>query len=206
MTEPALRAGDADRDRVVASLRQHLVEGRLTIDEFVERAGLAHEAKTLGDLEELQRDLPAVREPAAAEVRAARAHEPPAGKAKWLIAVMSGIERKSRWRLTARTNVVAVMGGAHLDLRNAELESAESRITIVAVMGGTDVIVPEGIRVEVDGFAFMGGKTVRLSEAEPLPDAPFIRIRVVAVMGGVNVRSKGGARRGGLPSPPPLPR
>jgi hypothetical protein len=200
MSEPALRAGDADRDRVAVALRDHLVAGRLTLDEFVERIELAHEAKTLAELEELQRDLPAdTAVPASAPERQRRSPQ------RWLIAVMAGTHRRRRWRLAARTIVVTVMGGAHLDLRQAELESTESEITIISVMGGCDVVVPEGIDVEVVGFALMGGKNVRLSDARPLPGAPFIRIRVIAVMGGVSVRSKGVLGRGDLPAPPPLP-
>jgi hypothetical protein len=202
MSEPALRAGDADRDRVAVALRDHLVAGRLTLDEFVERIELAHEAKTLGELEELQRDLPATGDTAVRAPSPGRLSRSPQ---RWLIAIMAGTHRKRRWRLAARTNVLTIMGGAHLDLRQAELESTESQITIVSVMGGCDVIVPEGIDVEVVGIAFMGGKNVRLSDARPLAGAPYIRIRVLAVMGGVSVRSRGALRADSLAAPPPLP-
>ena len=37
MTAPDLRASDADRDRVAVQLRDHLADGRLTLDEFTER-------------------------------------------------------------------------------------------------------------------------------------------------------------------------
>jgi hypothetical protein len=55
---PALRASDADRERVVEILRQHSVEGRLTPDEFEERMTAAYGAKTMGALAELTGDLP----------------------------------------------------------------------------------------------------------------------------------------------------
>lgn len=53
-----IRASDADRDQVVAALRDHLAAGRLTTEEFDERLGQAFAAKTLGDLQELMADLP----------------------------------------------------------------------------------------------------------------------------------------------------
>ena len=56
-----LRVGDAERDAVVAQLRTHLGAGRLTIEEFEERTGLALAARTTGDLVPLTSDLPAVR-------------------------------------------------------------------------------------------------------------------------------------------------
>jgi hypothetical protein len=54
----SLRASDADREQIVAALRQHHGDGRLTVSEFTERMSLAYEAKTLGDLEGLTTDLP----------------------------------------------------------------------------------------------------------------------------------------------------
>lgn len=57
---PHLRASDADRDRVAALLREHHAAGRLTADEFSERLTAAFAAKTMGDLDELMADLPAI--------------------------------------------------------------------------------------------------------------------------------------------------
>ena len=54
-----LRASDADRDRTVAALREHVAEGRLTLEEFDERSERAYAARTLRELAALQTDLPA---------------------------------------------------------------------------------------------------------------------------------------------------
>ncbi len=35
-----MRVADADRDRTVAMLREHVVAGRLTLDEFSDRVGV----------------------------------------------------------------------------------------------------------------------------------------------------------------------
>lgn len=55
---PDIRASDADRDRVAASLREHCGEGRITMDELQERLDAVYEAKTLGQLQEITSDLP----------------------------------------------------------------------------------------------------------------------------------------------------
>ena len=55
---PDMRASDADRQEVVERLRGALDEGRLKMDEYLERMGLAYEAVTYGDLVPLYRDLP----------------------------------------------------------------------------------------------------------------------------------------------------
>ena len=64
---PDLRASDADRQQVVERLRGGLDEGRLKMDEYLERMELAYEAVTYGDLVPLYRDLPEARPVAKAQ-------------------------------------------------------------------------------------------------------------------------------------------
>jgi uncharacterized protein DUF1707 len=60
-TDPNLiRASDQDRDRTANVLREHHAVGRLDADEFHERLDKVFSAKTMGDLEALTTDLPAV--------------------------------------------------------------------------------------------------------------------------------------------------
>jgi hypothetical protein len=58
MTGPAMRASDRDRQAVAELLRRHLLAGRLELEEFEERLGRAHAARTLVELGELHADLP----------------------------------------------------------------------------------------------------------------------------------------------------
>jgi hypothetical protein len=53
-----IRAGDTDRDRVVAALQTHREAGRLTPDEFEERMEAALRATWLDELPPLLSDLP----------------------------------------------------------------------------------------------------------------------------------------------------
>jgi hypothetical protein len=181
---PAIRASDSEREHTVELLRRHSVDGRLTLEEFADRIERAYDAKTRDELNELTRDLPAPTGTATGPERR------PKRAARWIVSVMSGTERRGRWRLARETNVVCVMGGAELDLRQAELEDLDSTITVVAVMGGAEIIVPEGVDVDVDGFAFMGGKEFRPGETVPPPSAPSVRIKAYAFMGGIEVRTR----------------
>jgi hypothetical protein len=54
----SIRASDDDRQRTVAALERHTGAGRLTLDEFAERARIAHDARTLDDLAAVVHDLP----------------------------------------------------------------------------------------------------------------------------------------------------
>jgi hypothetical protein len=75
-----LRAGHADRERVVQALKDAFVQDRLTRDELDARAGLALTARTLAELAALTGDIPAAPAgPAAAGLaRPAAAARPPA--------------------------------------------------------------------------------------------------------------------------------
>lgn len=85
------------------------------------------------------------------------------------------------------------MGGNDLDLRNATLSAHETVINAFAVMGGIDIIVPDDVRVIDDGIGVMGGFELRddpssTTSHDHLPsDAPLVRVRGLALMGGVDI-------------------
>jgi len=53
-----LRASDADREQVIATLKDAFVHGRLTKDELGMRAGLALVSRTYADLTAITADIP----------------------------------------------------------------------------------------------------------------------------------------------------
>jgi hypothetical protein len=55
----SLRAGNEDREKVVALLNTAFAEGRLDVAELDERVSAAYRAKTMGELVPLTADLPA---------------------------------------------------------------------------------------------------------------------------------------------------
>jgi Domain of unknown function (DUF1707) len=77
-----IRASDHDRQEVVDRLRGAVQDGRLQMDEFVDRVGRAYQALTYGDLAPLYADLPAEgsRQQVAPPVPAAPAAAAPAGR------------------------------------------------------------------------------------------------------------------------------
>ena len=183
---------DVERQHVVGLLRTSVGEGRITLDEFADRVGDVWAARTRADLQAATRQLPvpaplpsmpAVPEQTTGSVA-------PRRFTRWTVAIMGGHERKGRWRVRGTTNAFAMMGGCKLDLRNAEVEGPELVITAITIMGGIEVVVPEGIPVDLTGFAFMGGKDCRIADVPVIPGAPIVRVRGFAVMGGINVRSR----------------
>ncbi|MFI9818252.1 DUF1707 SHOCT-like domain-containing protein [Saccharothrix variisporea] len=59
MGERDIRIGDAERQRAIELLGEHLSEGRLDVDEYGDRTARVTAAKTRGELLALFADLPA---------------------------------------------------------------------------------------------------------------------------------------------------
>lgn len=183
---------DERKEKAVRLLGAHFAEDHLTVEEFESRVDRVYGAASVAELESLFAGLPALREqtlPAVAGVTLpARARPEEVRQRGVQIAVMGGSERKGSWTPPRHLLTIAAMGGAGLDLREARLGPGLTEITILAVMGGVDVVVPPGLAVESHGFAIMGGfEGNDQPSADPDPDAPRVRIRGVAIMGGVEI-------------------
>ena len=186
---PELRASDADREHHAEVLRRAAGEGRLTMDELEERLNTVYETRTHRELERLVADVvprddhraPATQTP---RMPVRRGDD----GANWLISIMSGRERKGRWRVGANLKVIDIMGASDLDLNDAELAADEVYMTVFALMGGSTIRVPEGLNVDLSEFAFMGGNGVELGNERPDPGGPTLHIRVISIMGGTDVK------------------
>ncbi|ANH38470.1 hypothetical protein I601_2042 [Nocardioides dokdonensis FR1436] len=90
----------------------------------------------------------------------------------------------------AQHTAFALMGSVVLDLRQAVLESHETRIQANAVMGDVKVLVPAHVHVVVDGMPVMGdyGQGKDKVPADLGPESPVVRVQGVALMGSVQVR------------------
>lgn len=189
---PAMRASDADRERVAAILRDAGADGRLAVHELDERLDSAYGAVTRDDLAGLTTDLVAAgrRDPAgeAGAVPTRVAVRDADDGTRWIVAVMGGAERSGRWRIGRSATALALMGGIELDLQHAEFDGRDVHLRVVSVMGGAEVRVPEHMNVVVSDLGLMGANDVRIGEATPDPGGPTLHLRLVSVMGGTSVR------------------
>lgn len=187
-----IRVSDVERQETVDVLRRFCADGFLTLDEFSDRVERALASRTRGDLVTVTADLPVTQEatPPAPQRRRERTTT--------VFAMFSGNRRRGRWRVGERVTAIAIMGGAEVDLRDAEIDCPEVTIVAFALWGGVEIIVPEGVPVELTGVPIFGGKHYRVAEVPPLPGAPRIIVKAFPVMGGIGVRTK---RRGRRPRP-----
>lgn len=192
------------RARAEARLQAAFEADLLSVHALERRLMAVNKAATVAEIETLLADVPLTDEPideaagqatrsaagqgtATALARApstAIAAEVPRGG--WAIAVLGGTSRAGRWRVPRRLRAVAALGGCELDFTEAQL-GAETDVHCFAFMGGIEIKVPPGVRVEGNGVGILGGFE-QSPGGDPGPGAPVLRIHGVALMGGVEVR------------------
>ncbi len=183
-----------ERQATVDRLCAHFARDAMNTTELERRLDIAYAARTRAELVALERDLPALRSetrpavPAPAPA-ASVAVDParPVQENDLVVSIWGATERKGSWVPPRQLTAVTVMGGTDLDFRQATFATETVSIRLLALMGGVDIVVPPGVRVEWGGIALMGGVTMPEPGTAPAPDAPVIRLSGLVCMGGVDV-------------------
>ena len=104
-------------------------------------------------------------------------------------AIMGGVKRQSIASDFRGADASAIMGGVELDLRKAQIQDGqEAVVDAFALWGGVEIFIPQHWRVISDVFPLMGAfedKTMQTAA----PNAPALRVRGSAVMGGIEVKN-----------------
>lgn len=177
MDDPFIRVSDADREQTVISLREHLLAGRLTLEEFSERVELALQASVGGDLARIQQDLPSATSAGADSRRR---------PTRFTATLFGHVVRRGRLRIRRWTVAIVACGDLDLDLRHAAIDGRRTTVTTLLAFGNVDVYVPEGINVEVGGLTIFGHLRERGHDTGT-PDAPTIHVRAIGCCATVDV-------------------
>jgi hypothetical protein len=179
---PDLRASDADRDAAIARLRDAAGEGRLTLDELTERVEAATAARTQGELATLTADLPAVGAVAPSVVAPAAAGGPISQSS-----VFGDLKRSGVWTIPVDSQWGTVFGDVVLDLRQGRIPAGELHVHATSVFGDIDLLVPEGVAVEVRSRTTFGDVRQETSDSG-VAGAPRIVLTGRTMFGDVKVR------------------
>jgi hypothetical protein len=169
-----VRASDAEREAAVEHLRGAAVEGRLTLEELADRSEAAQRAVTRAELARLTHDLPA---PLPAE--APRPYK---------VATLGDVTRSGAWIVPERSRYRSWLGHIRLDLRQARMGAAEVEIHAFTPFGTIDLLVPEGVEVEVRARSRLG--QIKQEHAAVLPGAPRVVLTGGSWFGVIRVRHK----------------
>jgi hypothetical protein len=177
MDDASIRVSDAEREQAVVVLREHLLAGRLTLDEFSERVEAALQARVSGELARVQEDLPAV---------SSTGSRPGRKPARFTAALLGHVARRGGFRLSRWTLAASALGDLDLDLREATIDEPETSVTVLVAFGNADIYVPEGVGVDVSGMTIFGHRR-EWGRDTGRPDAPAVRVRVLGCFGTVDV-------------------
>jgi hypothetical protein len=178
------------RERVIDGLTRHFASDRIDERELERRIDLAVAARSLAELEAVHADLPALARPASAAVSTSEPGDPVRPR-QALLALLGGTVRKGAWRPARQIFACAVMGGLDLDFREALFPPGVTELNVMALMGGVDIVVPPGLRVECEGFGVLGGFDDLNQDGDPGdPNRPTLLVRGIAIMGGVDITER----------------
>lgn len=105
-------------------------------------------------------------------------------------AVLGRCRRTGRWRLGARSNVLAVLGSVRLDMRHSFVEGDEPhelKMKVMVLFGSAVLILPEGAEVRPSGMSFLSAEWVDVPD-HPVPSGlPTLEVEWTCVLGRVHV-------------------
>jgi hypothetical protein len=146
---PALRASDADRDRVIELLRAAVADGRLDSAEFDERLDAALAARTVEALAPLTADL--VASPGGAlTLPPAATPAQPAAELVTIKEKYGSVRRDGRWTLPRRLELRTAWCDVLLDLTKAVRSGPELVIEMRVRGGDVELVLAPGMVVDAN--------------------------------------------------------
>jgi hypothetical protein len=151
---PALRASDADRDRVIDVLRAAVGDGRLDPAEFDERLDAVLAARTIDALVPLTADLVAA--PGSNLALTLPRAGTPAEPAAELVTIREkhgSVRREGRWTLPHRLALRTAWCNVLLDLTSAVRSGPELIIELQVRGGNVELVLAPGMVVDANGLS-----------------------------------------------------
>jgi Domain of unknown function (DUF1707) len=150
-SSPALRASDADRDRIIELLRAAVADGRLDQAEFDERLDAALAARTIDALAPLTADLVAA--PGSGGALTLPLAVTPAEPAAELLTIderHGSVRRDGRWTLPHRLALRTAWCDVMLDLTSAVRSGPELIIELRVRGGDVELVLAPGMVVDAN--------------------------------------------------------
>lgn len=205
---PQTRADDMERRRqeAIDTLTSAFAGNIISMEEYERRATLASAAGFPEALDEVVADLPATRSAPAKPGPGPRdsfrdisrdasykrqpsqdlSNAPPLTTG----CVMGDRNLTGNWLTSNKVSSFTVMGSTKLDLRDSDLPLGPINVEVFTLMGETRIIVPPGLPVRMNAFAFMAESTAHRSVNQQVHGAEtWVEISGFVMMGSVVVKA-----------------
>ena len=166
-SSPALRASDADRERVIELLRAAVADGRIDPAEFDERLDAALAARTIDALAPLTADLIAA--PGSDSALTLPLAGTPAEPAAELLTIHErhgSVRRDGRWTLPHRLALHTAWCDVMLDLTSAVRSGPELLIELRVRGGNVELVLAPGMVVDANELAVRHSKLAISRDAD----------------------------------------
>jgi len=166
-SSPALRASDADRERVIELLRAAVADGRIDPAEFDERLDAALAARTIDALAPLTADLIAA--PGSDSALTLPLAGTPAEPAAELLTIHErhgSVRRDGRWTLPHRLALHTAWCDVMLDLTSAVRSGPELVIELRVRGGDVELVLAPGMVVDANELAVRHSKLAISRDAD----------------------------------------
>ncbi len=183
MADAELRASHEDRDRIAELLRVAAGDGRLTAEELDQRLERALTARTVGELAELSRDLPAPGGAAVAGLAGLAGLGGLAGQPKDVVRIErqgGNDKRDGRWLLPRRIEVRVGWGHVTLDFTEAVITQPVLHINAEVRSGTLTLLTRPGISIDADDVAVRSSGSVKIR----VPQHPEVPVLLRIVLSG----------------------
>jgi len=97
-----------------------------------------------------------------------------------------GVDKRMDSRDFKGGDISAIFGGGKLDLRDAKIHKDGAKLTINAIFGGVEVLVPKDCKIVTSGTGILGGWESKIASREI--KSPVLEITGTAIFGGVEVK------------------
>lgn len=174
---PDLRVSTAEREHVTELLTRHLGAGRLSPDEYAERASSASTALTRKELNVLLVDLPGALLP-----------DSLARDVLELRNVAGDHTRRGEWVVPSRIVVSSRMGNVGLDLRRARFTVPVVTVEADIGVGNIDIRLPENGTVDLDDARTRIGQIIDRTTRRAEPGTPHVVLRGGTWLGNIYAR------------------
>ena len=151
---------DTDQEAAIEDLRERYARGGISIEEFRRLMGQLMVTTDAAERQAILDSLPpdtAPRYDRTTPPQRGSSYQRSRGDASSIRAFFGEVDRsRSLWELGPDTEVSAVFGEVRLDIRMAKLSKGETVLRLHALFGEIRVLVPQGLRISVEGIVQFG--------------------------------------------------